>query len=363
MSATSGCNRFAAVLMLIGGIVLAGAALSGCSTEVQKDKKAGQGKKTPEATKTPEAAKTPEASTKKTEEPAAKPEETATKKPEEPAAKPDEAAKAPEETATKKPEEPAAKPAEPAAKPVPAEGGSGDAKNAKISSFATAEDLVNQMTRYLTELNKGVATEQDYKDLPEGKFARDTNTVIVLAQVLGMHDQDNKFKASAVALMAAAKKASAAADYAAAKKGVEAIQAAATAGGGGEVKKEAVAALPALMKEVPLVNTRLKRYVQGPRFKTQAKNSTGFSAVLAAIAEASLYDSSATKSPDQMPKWQEYCIDLRDAAGAVNAGIHKGDQAATDKAMARMVQSCDDCHKVFHPAALEKTKEEAAEEK
>ncbi len=356
MNVTTGCKRLAAVLMLIGGIVLAGAALSGCSTEPAKDKKATQGKKAPEASKTPEATKTPETSTKKPEEPAAKPEEatkpeeTATKKAEEPAAKPEESAKTPEETATKKPEEPAAKP-------------ESDAKNAKISSFAPAQDLVNQMTRYLTELNKAVANEQEYKDLPEGKFARDTNTVIVLAQVLGMHDQDNKYKASAAALMAAAKKASAATDYAAAKKGVEAIQAAATAGGGGEVKKEAVAALPDLMKEVPLVNTRLKRYVQGTRFKSQAKNSTGVSAVIAAIAEVSIYDTSATKSPDQVPKWQEYCIDLRDSAGAANAGIHKGDQAATDKAMTRMIQSCDDCHKVFNPAALEKTKEEPAEEK
>ena len=40
---------------------------------------------------------------------------------------------------------------------------------------------------------------------------------------------------------------------------------------------------------------------------------------------------------------------MRDDAGAVNAAIHKGDEAAADEAMKKLAQSCDDCHAVFHP--------------
>ena len=50
-----------------------------------------------------------------------------------------------------------------------------------------------------------------------------------------------------------------------------------------------------------------------------------------------------------MKLWQKFSKAMRDHAGAANAAIHKGDAAATDKAMKQLNQSCEDCHKVFKP--------------
>ena len=53
-------------------------------------------------------------------------------------------------------------------------------------------------------------------------------------------------------------------------------------------------------------------------------------------------------------KWQAFCVEMRDASAAVNAAIRKQDRAAVDGAMDRLQKSCDECHKVFHQAALSK---------
>ena len=60
-----------------------------------------------------------------------------------------------------------------------------------------------------------------------------------------------------------------------------------------------------------------------------------------------------TDKPDEVEKWCQFCIQMRDAAAAVNAGIRAQDQEATKAAMARLGQSCHDCHAVFHEEALE----------
>jgi len=228
----------------------------------------------------------------------------------------------------------------------------------KESTFAPAEDLENQMADYLKDLQASVVSEQEYKDLPEGKITRDANTVIVIALTLGMSDQENKYQASAGALMKAAAELAATKDYASAKKAVEAVVAAAgSAGGGSQLKWEKVAALDQLMKQVPLIHTKLKMKTEGARFKSKAKDTAGYSAVIAAIGQVSIADTTQAKNDEEIQKWRTLCVDMRDTAGAINAAIHKQDRDAANAAMTRLQQNCDDCHKVFHPAALGKTGE------
>ena len=83
----------------------------------------------------------------------------------------------------------------------------------------------------------------------------------VLALVLGLHDQDNKYKAAAPALLKASQKLAATKDFASAAAAVAAVKAATTdtSGSLAELKWEKVASMPELMKQVPLVNTKLKR--------------------------------------------------------------------------------------------------------
>jgi hypothetical protein len=220
----------------------------------------------------------------------------------------------------------------------------------KVSTFAPAVDLANQADYYVKELEKTVANEEEYKD-GEGKIAKDSNTLIVVALALGLHDQDSKYKARAGAVMKAAQELAAAKSFDSAKKAVAAVKEAAEGEGkaGGELKWQKVAALPELMKQVPLINTRLKRYVKGEKFKSKAKDTAGYTAVIAVIAQSTMADTSATKSPDQVKPWQEFSVAMRDDAAAVNAAIHKGDEAAADAAMTKLNQSCEDCHAVFKP--------------
>jgi hypothetical protein len=234
----------------------------------------------------------------------------------------------------------------------------------KVSTFAPAADLVSQADKYITELAKAVADEAEYKDLPEGKIARDSNTLIVIALALGLHDEDNKYQASAGAILKAAQEVAAAKDYAATKKAVAAVKAAA-AGQGKAAGKPAwtdkVASLEQLMKHVPNINTRLQSQVK--RLDTRAKEVAGNAAVLAVIAQASMPHVSDTKYPQEVEKWYSFCVEMRDAAAGVNAAARAKNKAGIEAAVTKLnPHSCDNCHAVFHKEA-EKAKQEAEKAK
>ncbi len=230
---------------------------------------------------------------------------------------------------------------------LPPASSAADDEAPKVSTFAPAEDLASQADWYIKDLEKIVASEDEYKDGGE-KIAKEANTLVVVALCLGLHDQDSKYKESAGALLKAAQELAVTKDYAAAQKAVAAVKAAAESKSDAKLKWEKVAALPELMKQVPVINSKLKLNVKGSKFTSKAKDTAGYTAVIAAIAQGSMADTSATKGADQVKQWKEFSTAMRDDAGAVNAAIHKGDQEAADKAMKKLAQSCDDCHDVFH---------------
>ena len=82
------------------------------------------------------------------------------------------------------------------------------------------------MDRYIGELETATATEDDYKD-SQAKISQGANTLIVIALALGLHDQDSKYKASASALIEAARVLAAAKDFQAAKTAVAGLKTAA----------------------------------------------------------------------------------------------------------------------------------------
>ncbi len=228
----------------------------------------------------------------------------------------------------------------------------------KVSAFAPTEDLVNQFDAILKDLSKAVESETEFKDA-ESKIPKDVNTLIVVAQALGLHDQENKYQKNAPAVVKAAQALAAANSYADVKQGVEALAKTVAEGGDGpSLKWEKAASLEELMKAVPLINTKLKRNTTGARFKSRAKDTAGYAAVIAVIGHASITDLSETKSPEDVEKWKKYCVEMRDAAGALNAAIRAGDEKAAADVMVKLAQSCDDCHAVFHKEALGTGKEE-----
>jgi hypothetical protein len=228
-------------------------------------------------------------------------------------------------------------------------GGVAMADAPKVSTFAPAKDLAGQVNEYLKDLEDAVKNESEFAD-NQGKIAKDANTLIVIVLALGMHDTDNPYKAAAPALIKATQDLAAAKDHAAAKAATEAVKKAASskAGGADKLKWEKVASLPELMKAVPLINNKLKRSVGGSRFEKKLDESAGYSAALAAIAQGAIANSGETEKPGEVEKWGKFCVQMREAAAAVNAGIHAKDQKATEAAMEKLTQSCDDCHAVFH---------------
>lgn len=256
-----------------------------------------------------------------------------------------------------KPEEPApSKPAPgPAEKPpAKAEKAAPDATpTAKISTYAPAADLVAQVPEYLKDLEKAVADEATFKD-SESKIGRCANTMILVAVALGLHDEDNKYKAAAPAMFKAAKEVAAAKDYAAAKKAVDALKAAteATGGDAGELKWDKTASLEQLMKAVPIVRNKIKSssLSSASRLKKKADDYAGHSAILAVIAQGSLSYAGETKAPTEVEKWQQFCIEMRNTSAALNAAIRAGDtKAATKIQKEDMEKTCTHCHEVFKP--------------
>jgi hypothetical protein len=219
----------------------------------------------------------------------------------------------------------------------------------KLSTVAPAADLVAQAKLYVEAFGKGLASEQDYKDNAD-KIKRDANTLTALALVLGNHDADNELKAAAPALIGASQELAKAADYAAAKSALENVRSAIDGKGERAAKAAApkwakVASMGQLMKQVTFVNNRLKRSMR--RFGKQNEEQARDAAVLAAIAQAVVYDTHEVKNPGDLDRWYQLCGQMRDAAGELNAKVSLADKAGAEAALLKLAQSCDDCHKVF----------------
>lgn len=219
----------------------------------------------------------------------------------------------------------------------------------KPSSYAPAKDLRGQLDSFVQKIAEDLATEADYGDDQKSRVTKDAHTLAVLALVLGMHDEENALKPSASAVVTAAGKlAAAAGDFKQATAALaEVKQAIAGAQGVEKLEWKPVADLSQLMKQVPIVNNNLRRTVTGKRFKQSLDASAGQAATLAALAQASSFDTSYCDSKDAEAKWARLCGEMRDDAAAVQAAIRKGDQAAATAGLEKLAKTCDSCHHTF----------------
>ncbi len=215
-----------------------------------------------------------------------------------------------------------------------------------LSTLAPVDDLVGQVESCVEELESCVESKEEYEDSAE-KLERYCNTLAVIALTIGLHDQNSKLKLAAPGLVKASQELAAAKDFASARAGVARVKAAMSSSGNPAALRWAkVASLHALMEQVPLVNTRLKRYMR--RFDRGAPMIAGYSASLVAIGQASMANADETTAPDKVAEWYKYCLHMRDGSAALNKAAHAKDEEAAKAAMAILQQSCDDCHAVFH---------------
>jgi cytochrome c556 len=218
------------------------------------------------------------------------------------------------------------------------------------SSYAPADDLLREVDFFIERTGESLADPAAFDLAKQSRTLKDANALAALALVLAMHDQDFPHKAAMPQLVRAAQQLAAAeGDYDKAAAALALVEAA-RAGKvepGGLAQWEKVASLPALMKHVPLVHSRLQRGVDKRRLARSAEASTAQSAALAAIAQASMFDTEYAKTPGDVEKWQQQCAEMRDAAGSVNAAIHVQDAERVTQSMKRLVQSCEACHATF----------------
>ena len=257
----------------------------------------------------------------------------------------EEAAEEPAEPA----EEPAEQPAEPAEQPAePAE----ETGQLKVSDFAPADDLASQVPVYIEDLAEALENEEEYNESKD-KISKRANTLVLVSLALGLHDEPSKYKSAAAAMMQSAQQLAAAEDYAAAKAAIEAVKTAAAgqAKVEAELKWEKVVPVTPVAEQVQLIYTKLKRYTKGSRLESKADDTRGFAAVIAVVGHGTIANVGDTIQPKEVEQWEKFCIQMRDAAAAVNAGIRAQDADATAAAMEKLDQSCHDCHKVFHPEA------------
>ena len=104
-----------------------------------------------------------------------------------------------------------------------------------------------------------------------------------------------------------------------------------------------MASFKEVKEQLSTVESSLKRYAKRKKTDECAK----FSAVIAVIGQAIICHGDETEEPDELEQWTNYCIEMRDAAAAVNTAMHAKDEEATKGAMANLAQSCENCHTVF----------------
>jgi hypothetical protein len=220
----------------------------------------------------------------------------------------------------------------------------------KVSDFAPADDLVEQIDFFVGRVEQSLADAADFDLAKQSRTFKDGNTLAALALMLAYYNQDHPLKASMPRLLKGAQALVAAGDSVVRAQAALAEIRAARAGSPdplATVKWESVASLSALMKQVPLIHAGLKRGVEGNRLARQAAQSAGQSAALAAIAQASMLDTEYVKRPADIEKWQQLCAQMRTAAGEVNSAVHAQDTERVAAGMKRLALSCDACHAVF----------------
>jgi hypothetical protein len=225
------------------------------------------------------------------------------------------------------------------------------ADGAKPSSYAPAADLTAEINTLLGQLDDSLAKKEDFEGPNQSRVAKNGSVLSAVCLTLAMQDGEAPLVKAAPAMVVAAQNLAKADNYDTAKASLDALHKATDGKLDGlptaPREWKTVAPLGLLMKQVPFIQSTLKSNVSGEKFTTKAAVSAPAAATLAAIAQASIADTSAATKPGQAAEWKKLCIEMRDAAGSANQAIHTGNADQKDKALDALKQSCTDCHAVF----------------
>lgn len=218
-----------------------------------------------------------------------------------------------------------------------------------VSTIAKAEVIQAELKSNMEELAK-LIQGADYGEDQQTEVGSLATVCAVQAQALGLHDQENSVKPGAMAVMKAAQGlAKAAKDQTAAKEELSKLEAALQApAGGGIAQWEKVPGLGRLMHHLVGLETKIDRAIDPKRFKSRGKNAVGPAATVALIAQVIHYDTHEVHEPAQVGEWYAFSEQMRSAAVEVQLAAQGDSADAAKAAAAKLTQSCEACHAVFH---------------
>lgn len=226
-----------------------------------------------------------------------------------------------------------------------------EAKPVKVSTFAPMKDVASQLDYFVERIEKDLADGTEYGEAEQKRVRLDASTVAVLSLMLGMHDEPGDLKKSASKLAElAGTLVDSSEDREAANKTLSEIKTAIKSKPESDplTWDEPVADLALLMQQVPIVNDGVRRAVNDTRrFSRNAVSNAPRAVTLAAIAQASLIDTSYCGDEEDEKAWKAICADMRDACADVYKALLAKDQDKAKEANARVVKSCDACHDRF----------------
>ncbi|MCL2303883.1 MAG: hypothetical protein FWC43_00915 [Planctomycetaceae bacterium] len=224
-------------------------------------------------------------------------------------------------------------------------------------------DLVPQIDVYVKKLEK---TLDDLDGSPRfvddaEALHRDANTLALIALALGLSKEENPYKKAAPAMIEAALKLETVKNLDDATKAVAEIKQSLKAEADSALSwDKKIASLGPIMKAVPNVNTLVKRNLRTEAvLKKGARTVVEGSAVIAVIGQGSVPNAAETIKPDAVKEWTGHCLELRDAALALNKAASdyetdKGNFEAVQDAYEALSDSCDSCHKLFYKGEVPK---------
>ncbi len=223
------------------------------------------------------------------------------------------------------------------------------ADDINVSAYAPVKETESQLVYYLERIEKDLTDEATYEEDQQNRVALDASTVAVLAILLGMHDEETKYqKQASKVIELAIELADSSSEFADAKEKLAELKAAVDSGtSAGKTTWEPAADLGLLMKQVPIVNNSLRRGVTGRRFARSIDSTAGHAVTLAAIAQASLIDTSYCGDEEDEKEWQKICADMRDASAEVYKALRAKNQDRAKAGIAKIVKTCDACHHRF----------------
>ncbi len=219
-----------------------------------------------------------------------------------------------------------------------------------VSAYAGCNELLAQIELLAQNLANATVDAATFAGAAE-QMAREAHLVATLAQAVGLSDAEHAWKPRAPGVVAAAQQLAAATDVAAAQAALARLQAALAmpVAQAPPLTWQGVAPLADLMRQVEVLQGKLTRGVKGPRFARTAAAAIAPAATVAVVGQAATLNTDYASDEVQQAQWATWAAAMRDSAGALRGALVASDQPTAEAALARLEQSCRDCHQVFHP--------------